>query len=36
MALDFVALNLTGFTFLSLYSTVGYFDANVNVGTVEI
>lgn len=32
MAFDFVALNLTGFIFLSTYSTVGYFDKNSGVG----
>jgi len=36
MAFDFVALNLTGFLFLSTYSTVGYFDKNKGIGDVEI
>jgi cystinosin len=36
MAFDFVALNLTGFLFLSTYSTAGYFDHDKGIGTVEI
>lgn len=36
MAFDFVALNLTGFLFLSTYSTVGYFDKDSGVGQVDV
>jgi cystinosin len=36
MSFEFVGLNLTGFLFLSVYSTVGYFNPDLLKGTFEI
>jgi hypothetical protein len=36
MSFEFVGLNLTGFLFLAVYSTVGYIYPELIVGTVEI
>jgi hypothetical protein len=36
MSFEFVGLNLTGFLFLSIYSTVGFFDKNAGLGDVEV
>jgi cystinosin len=36
MNFDFVAMNLTGFTFYSIYNTYGYFVNSDQTGTVDL
>lgn len=36
MNFDFVAMNLTGFLFYSIYNTEGYFISNKQTGQVEL